>query len=94
MFILGFISKSITQEMEEFELPKSTYYDWKKKFELWIKKGLVKKKPMARSHPKQLSLDTFDEILNQLGIEATKVGYHFVDYHQTLKSACLLSTVM
>ena len=25
-------------------------------FELWVKKGLVKKKPMARSHPKQLNL--------------------------------------
>ena len=59
MFILDFISKSnnsITQELEEFELPKSTYYDWKKKFELWVKKGLVKKKPMAKSLPKQLNL--------------------------------------
>ncbi len=36
----------------------------------------------------------FLETLYQLGIEATKVGCHFVNYHQILKSACLSSTVM
>jgi len=42
MFILDFISKSkksITLELEEFEIPKSTYYDWKKSMSLEAEKA-------------------------------------------------------
>ena len=38
-FILDFISKSktsVSQELEDFEIPKSPYYDWKEKYDLTV----------------------------------------------------------
>jgi transposase InsO family protein len=66
LFILNYISKSsksVIQELREFEIPKSTYYKWKKKYDLEGIKGIERKKPIANSHPRSLSQSTIDKIL-------------------------------
>ena len=37
-----------------FDVPRSTFYRWKKAYAQGGKAGLVKRKPIARSHPRQI----------------------------------------
>jgi len=98
--ILDFISKSktsVTQELEDFEIPKSTYYDWKKKYEQGVRKGLERKKPVARSHPKQLSQDTIDKILDlrktcQLG--PARIAWYLERYYNIKTSESTVSRTL
>ena len=41
----------------EFGAPKSTFYEWKKAYAKGGKAGLLRQKPIARSHPRQISLN-------------------------------------
>ena len=99
-FILDFISNSktsVAQELEDFEIPKSTYYNWKKKYELGGKKGLERKKPVARSHPKQLSQDTIDKILDlretcQLG--PARITWYLERYYDIITSESTVSRTL
>jgi len=65
LFILKFIRtcKNVKQECIEFGIPRSSYYNWKKKFEEGGREGLIRKKPIPYSHPNQLSQDIVDKIL-------------------------------
>jgi transposase InsO family protein len=48
----------------EFEVPRSTFYAWKKAFDAEGRTGLVRKKPIAQSHPRQLSAEVIEKILD------------------------------
>ncbi len=47
----------------DFEVTRSSFYTWKKAYDADGKAGLVRKKPIARSHPRQLSPDAVEKIL-------------------------------
>ena len=47
----------------EFEVPRSTFYTWKKAYEREGKAGLIRKKPIAYHHPRQISLEAVEKIL-------------------------------
>jgi transposase InsO family protein len=47
----------------EFEVLRSSFYTWKKAYDVEGRAGLVRKKPIARSHPRQLSPDVVEKIL-------------------------------
>jgi transposase InsO family protein len=47
----------------EFEVQRSSFYTWKKAHDADGKAGLVRKKPIARSHPRQLSSEVVEKIL-------------------------------
>ena len=55
---------SATKVCRELEVPRSTFYDWKKAFDKEGKAGLVRKKPVARNHPRKLVQDVIDQILH------------------------------
>jgi len=44
-------------------IPKSTFYDWKKINKMYGEEGLKHKSPIARSHPRSLSQEVVDKIL-------------------------------
>jgi len=46
---------SDAKSYREFDVPKSTFYEWKKIFKENGAAGLIPKKPIAKSHPRQLS---------------------------------------
>jgi len=48
----------------EFEVQRSTFYTWKTAYDADGEAGLVRKKPIARSHPRQLSPDAVEKILH------------------------------
>lgn len=47
-----------------FEVPRSTFYRWKRAFEKEGEAGLVRKRPVARSHPRQLSPEVVEKVLH------------------------------
>ena len=53
--VIEFISKrkNVKDQCKDFGIPRSTYYEWKKKYDLEGKKGLKRKKPIPYSHPTQ-----------------------------------------
>jgi transposase InsO family protein len=68
----------------EFEVPRSTFYRWKKAFAAEGEAGLVRKKPVARSHPRQLSAGAVDKVLHlrrvyHLGPE--RIMWYLARYH-------------
>ena len=44
-------------------IPKSTFYEWKRTYDIYGEEGLKPKKPTAKSHPRSLSQDVVDKIL-------------------------------
>ena len=55
----------------EFEIPRSSFYEWKKVYEKGGRAGLVKKKPIPLSHPKKFPQKVVDKVLE------IRKTYHF-----------------
>ena len=68
----------------EFNVSKSTFYEWRKTFRKEGAAGLIPKKPIAKSHPRQLSLGTVEKIIElrktyHLGPE--RITWYLERYH-------------
>ena len=66
LFIIRFLerfNKNIKKELEEFGVSRSTYYSWKKKYDLEGEQGLKRKKPIARNNPNKISQDIIDKVI-------------------------------
>jgi transposase InsO family protein len=61
----------VKKSCAEFGIPRSSYYYWKKKFIEGGREGLIRKRPIALSHPKQLPQKVVDQILE------IRKSYHF-----------------
>jgi transposase len=78
------VTKDVTRTCKEFEIPRSSYYNWKKKYDEGGEGGLVRKKPIPHSFPKQLSQETIDKILElrqtyHLGPQ--RIAWYLERYH-------------
>ena len=86
IFILKFIenSKNITKECKEFEISKTTYYKWRKRYLEGGREALFRMKPIAHSHPNRLSQEAVEKILElrkayQLGPK--RIMWYLARYH-------------
>ena len=61
---------NVAKACREFEIPRSSFYKWKKAFDVGGKAGLARKKPIALSHPRKLSPEVVEKILH------LRRGYH------------------
>jgi transposase InsO family protein len=71
--LIEYITKSrhsVFQECKDFKIPRSTFYEWKKKYELHGNAGLVRKRPIAYNHPNKISQRVIDKVLD------LRIGYH------------------
>ena len=73
-----------TETCREFEIPRSSFYEWKKAYKQNGVEGLRRKKPIAHSHPRKLSQDIVNKILDirqtyQLGPE--RIMWYLERYH-------------
>jgi transposase InsO family protein len=76
--------RTVAKACREFEIPRSTFYGWKKAFDKEGKAGLFRKKPVARNHPRSLAQDVVDKILDlrqtyKLGPE--RITWYLERYH-------------
>jgi len=75
---------SVTKTCREFNVARSTFYEWKKKYDQEGRAGLYRKKPVAYSHPRKTSSEILEKILElretyQLG--ALRITYYLERYH-------------
>ena len=47
-----------------FDVPRSSFYRWRQAYAREGKAGLVRKRPIAKSHPRQLSADVVEKIVH------------------------------
>jgi transposase InsO family protein len=81
--------KSATKTCKELCIPRSTFYDWKKAYEMEGKKGLLRKKPVAHSHPRKLSESVVDQIVylrNNYQLGSKRIKYYLERYHNIIIS--------
>ena len=76
--------RNVAKVCREFEMPRSTFYGWKKAYDKEGKGGLARKKPVARNHPRSLGQDVVDQILHlrqtyKLGPE--RITWYLERYH-------------
>lgn len=66
MFIVLYArdARNIRKACQEAGVPRSTFYRWKKAFEKDGVEGLMRKKPIAKSHPRQLPPEVVEKILH------------------------------
>ena len=99
LFILEY-AKAIGNSAEacrEFDIPRSSFYDWKKAYDKDDKPGLIRKKPVSRSHPRALKPVIVEKILYlrksyQLG--AKRIKYYLERYHDiTISESSITRTL-
>jgi transposase InsO family protein len=74
----------VTKACREFEVPRSSFYCWKKRYDEEGYSGLYPKKPTPKSHPRMTPPAVVEQILNirkeyQLGPQ--RIKYYLERYH-------------
>jgi transposase InsO family protein len=84
--VLEFAEKSgnVAKECREFEVPRSSFYRWKKAYEAGGREALLRKRPVARSHPRQIPPEYVEKILHlrstyHLGPQ--RIAWYLERYH-------------
>jgi transposase InsO family protein len=87
----------VTKICKEFNVPRSTFYRWKKRYDQEGTAGLLRKKPIAYSHPKKTSPEVVEEILElrkEYQIGALRIMYYLDRYHGIKISESTVSRVL
>ncbi len=87
----------VTKACEEFDVPRSTFYRWKKKYKNQGRSGLYREKLVAYHHPRKTSPEVVGKILElrkeyQLG--ALRIKYYLDRYHGIRISESSVSRVL
>lgn len=74
----------VTKTCMEFNVPRSTFYRWKQRYESEGRSGLYRKKPIANTHPRKTSPEIVEKILElrkEYQIGALRITYYLDRYH-------------
>jgi transposase InsO family protein len=87
----------VTRACREFNVPRSTFYSWKQKYDHEGRAGLYRKKPVAYSHPRKTSPEVVEKILElrsvyQIG--ALRITYYLDRYHGIKVSESTVTRVL
>jgi len=87
----------VTKTCREFEVPRSSFYHWKQKYDQEGQAGLYRKKPVAYHHPRKTPQSVIEKILElraeqQLG--ALRIKYYLDRYHGIKVSESTVSRVL
>lgn len=91
------VCRTVIQACREFNVPRSTFYGWKKAYEKGGKAGLARKKPVVLNHPRKLAQDVVDKILHlrqtyKLGPE--RIMWYLERYHGIKTSESTVSRTL
>jgi len=75
---------SVSDSCREFEVSRSVFYEWRKAYRKEGAKGLIPKKPVAKSHPWQLAPEAIEKIIElrttcHLGPQ--RIAWYLARYH-------------
>lgn len=92
MFIVLYAkdARNIRKACQEFGVPRSSFYRWKKSYEKEGVEGLIRKKPIAKSHPRQLPPEVVEKILylrRTYHLGPQRITWYLERYHG-VKTSC------
>ena len=98
LVVLEFASHiGVTKACQEFEVPRSSFYRWKQKYEKAGQSGLYRERPVAFRHPNRAAPEVVEKILvlrteHQMG--ALRIMYYLDRYHGIKISESTVSRVL
>ncbi len=87
----------VRKTCRKFNVSRSTFYEWKNKFDKERKSGLSRKKPVAFTHPRKISPDVIKKILEfrtDYKMGALRSMYYLDRYHGIEVSESTVSRVL
>jgi transposase InsO family protein len=88
---------NVTKACKEFNVPRSTFYEWKKSYDQEGEGGLYRKKPVARNHPRKTPTEVIEKILEirkEYQFGAIRIRYYLERYHGIQISESTVSRVL
>ena len=87
----------VTKACREFNVPRSSFYRWKQKYEKAGRSGLYREKPIAYHHPSRTSHEVVEKILElraEYQFGALWIRYYLERYHGIKISESTVSRVL
>jgi transposase InsO family protein len=87
----------VTKTCREFNVPRSSFYRWKQKYDKEGPAGLHRKKPIANSHPRKTPSEVIEKILElrrEYQIGALRIKYYLERYHGIKTSESTVSRIL
>jgi transposase InsO family protein len=87
----------VTEACREFNVPRSTFYRWKEKYEHEGRAGLYRKKPIAFHHPRKTAPEVVEKILelrSTYQIGALRIAFYLERYHAIKISESTVTRVL
>ena len=87
----------VRKACREFNVPRSSFYRWKQKYEQEGRSGLYRKKPVPKSHPRKTAPEVVEKILElrkEYQIGALRIKYYLERYHGIKISESTVSRVL
>ena len=87
----------VTKACREFNVPRSSFYRWKQKYEKEGRSGLYREKPIAYRHPRRTSPEVVEKILEirtEYQFGALRIMYYLERYHGIKISKSTVSRVL
>jgi transposase InsO family protein len=84
------LCRNASEACRYFEVPKSSFYIWKKAYDAEGRAGLIRKKPIAQSHPRQLKPEVVEKILDlrrSCNLGPDRITWYLERYHG-VKTSC------
>ena len=80
----------------EFDVPRSTFYEWKSRYDSEGRAGLYRRKPIAFTHPRKTGPRTVEKILELRRVHkmgSKKITYYLERYHGTTVSESTVTRI-
>ncbi len=75
---------NVRKACRDFNVPKSSFYRWRKAYSAEGKAGLIRKKPVAKSHPHQIPAEFVEKILHlrtKYHLGPQRIAWYLERYH-------------
>jgi transposase InsO family protein len=84
--VLSYIKEigNVQESCRDLGVPRSSFYRWRKAFAAHGKEGLVRRRPIARSHPRQIPPEYVEKILHlrcQYHLGPQRIAWYLERYH-------------
>lgn len=87
----------VTEACREFNVPRSSFYRWKVRYEQAGSAGLTRKKPIAQHHPRKTAPEVVEKILelrSTYQIGALRITFYLERYHAIKISESTVTRVL
>ena len=91
------IDLGVTKACREFDVPRSSFYRWKQKYEKKGRSGLYRERPIAYRHPRRTSPEVVEKILAiraEYQFGALRIRYYLERYHGIQISESTVSRIL